>query len=135
MIWLFYAFLLLGLVLLGLDVADRLRVAPERARWWRWIGIAAAAGPGLAPLLAWLTGQLSVSWPFPLIALAYLAFFAAFAVGALGWLGVSVSLWLRRAGYLGLLILAALPSWVLLLLTPLVAIAGLGLSRPRSDPA
>lgn len=88
-----------------------------------------------SPLLAWLVGSLGpVSWPYPLIAFTYLALFLAFAVGGLGWLGANVSLWLRRAGYLGLLLLAALPSWVLLFLTPLVAIAGLGLGRPTSDP-
>lgn len=131
MILVFYGFLLLGLGLLLLDLTDRLRVAAERARWWRWIGIAGAAGPGLAPLIAAVTGRLVVTWPFPLIASTYLVLFVAFALGAFEWLGPRLSTWLRRGAYLGLLLLAALPSWVLLFLTPMVAVAGLGLSRSQ----
>ena len=40
MILVFYGFLVIGLGLLILDVTGRLVVAPERARWWRWVGLA-----------------------------------------------------------------------------------------------
>ena len=133
MIFVFYACLAIGVVLLVEDLCGRLTASPERVRWWRRIGIAAAAGPGLAPLLAWLTGRLEVSWPYPLIALGYLLFFLVFAAGALGLAGEHASPPLRRGGYLGLVVLAALPSWVLLALTPLVALAGIALARPAAQ--
>jgi hypothetical protein len=132
MIFVFYACLAVGVVLLVEDVRGRFTASPERVRWWARIGIAAAAGPGLAPLLAWLTGRLEVTWPYPLIALGYLFSFLVFAVGVLGLAGDNASAPLRRAGYLGLLALAALPSFVLLVLTPLVALAGVGLARPST---
>jgi hypothetical protein len=137
-IGLFYLFLLLGLTLLAMDVTGGLRIAPKRARWWRRIGVVAAAGPGLAPMLGWLTGRLAVEWPFPMIALAYLGLFVAFTAGVAGWPGArpdgeAGGLGLRRTAYLGLILLAALPSMVLLVLTPFVAIAGLALARPARE--
>ena len=135
MILVFYGFLVIGLGLLILDVTGRLVVAPERARWWRWVGLAAAAGPGLGPLIAWITGQLIVSWPFPLIAFGYVSLFLAFATGALDLAGTRTSVGLRRVAYAGLLLLAALPSFVLLMLTPLVALPGLGLTRSGAGRA
>jgi hypothetical protein len=132
MIFVFYACLAVGAVLLVEDVRGRFTASPERVRWWARIGIVAAAGPGLAPLLAWLTGRLEVTWPYPLIALGDLVFFLVFVAGVLGLAGGHGSAPLRRAGYLGLLAVAALPSFVLLVLTPLVALAGVALARPAS---
>jgi hypothetical protein len=129
-IFVFYAFLAVGVALLAQDLRGRFTAAPERIRWWRRIGVAAAAGPGLAPLLAWILGRLDVTWPYPLIAFGYVIFFLAFAAGVLAGDSLRAGALLRRAGYVGLLALAALPSWVLLLLTPLVALAGLALARP-----
>lgn len=128
----FYAFLLVGLGLLAADLAGVLRVSARRLRWWRWIGLAAAAGPGLAPALAAATGRLVWSWPFPLIAFGYGLAFAVFALGIL-LPQVGPGRLLRRSGYIGLLLLAALPSWVLIVLTPLVAIAGVGLASSDGD--
>lgn len=134
MLLVYYAFLIVGLLLLLADLTGRLRVSPKRVRWWRWIAVAAAAGPGLAPLL-WCSIYHACGGPFPLIQSAYLVAFGAFAVGALVPYRPE-SVVLRRAGYVGLLLLAALPSWVLLVLTPFVALAGIGLAReaaPRSS--
>jgi hypothetical protein len=126
-----YVFLVVGIFLLYADLTGRLTVSQRRVRWWRWIGVAAAAGPGLAPLLGALTGRLTVAWPFYLIAIGYLLAFGAFALGAL-LPNRPGSLLLRRSGYAALLLLAALPSWALLLLTPFVAIAGVGLARQEA---
>jgi hypothetical protein len=134
MFFLFYGLVAVGVVLLLSDLAGRLTVEPHRARVVRWIAIAAAAGPGLAPLLAWLTGRLEASWPFPVIAVGYALAFVAFGAGVLGLPNAAVATKLRRAGYLSMLALAALPSMVLLLLTPLVALAGIGLARPEPAP-
>ncbi len=133
-IWLLYACLVLGAVLLVADIAGRFNGPPERVRWWRAIGLLAAAGPGLAPLLGWLGGS-SVSWPYPLIAAAYFAAFVLLTAGVLGWRGRSASAALRRAGYLGLLVLGTLPGWALLFLTPAIALAGVALIQPRRAPA
>lgn len=135
MIWLLYGCLVLGAVLLVADIAGRLHGPPERIRWWRAIGLLAAAGPGLAPMLGWLTGGLSVSWPFPLIAAAYFAAFALLTAGVLGVRGQSGSAGLRRVGYLGLLVLGAIPSWVLLFLAPAILLAGVSLIEPRQVAA
>ncbi|HKY89102.1 MAG TPA: hypothetical protein VJ141_03915, partial [Candidatus Limnocylindrales bacterium] len=65
----------------------------------------------------------------------YFLAFLVFAAGVVDWRDRRrASIWLRRAGYLGLLALAAIPSWVLLVLTPLVFVAGAGLVRARVEP-
>lgn len=130
MIVVFYACLAIGVAFLVQDLRGRFTASPDRVRWGAWIGIAAAAGPGLAPLLAWLTGLLDVTWPYPLVALGDLLFLLVFTAGVLGHAGDHASVPLRRAGYLGLLALGALPSFVLLLLAPFVALAGVALARP-----
>jgi hypothetical protein len=134
-IWLFYVCLVLGAVLLVADLAGRFTGPPERVRLWRAIGVLAAAGPGLGPMLGWLTGRLSVSWPYPLVAAAYFAAFVILATGVMGWRGRSASARLRRVGYLGLLVLGALPSWVLLFLAPAIAVAGVSLIQSPGAPA
>ena len=124
----FYACLGLGAALLVADLAGRLVVAAPRLRLWQWVGIAAASAPGIAPLLAWQTGRLGdVIWPFPLIAFTYAGAFVVFVVGVLRLAPPAASSRLRRAAYLVILLVAALPSWVLLFLAPFVALAGAGL--------
>ena len=130
MVFPLYAFVLVGLALLIADVLGALRASPARARWWRIIGLVAAAGPGLAPILAWLTGRLVFEgWLFPAVSVAYLLAFVAFATGVWERLG-GASILVRRVAYGLLLALSAIPSWILLVLTPLVAIGGLALVRP-----
>jgi len=59
--------------------------------------------------------------------------FAVMALGVLGLAPAAIGQWLRRAGYLGLLVVGALPSWALIFLTPFVALAGLALVQPREE--
>jgi len=134
-ILLFYALVLGGAALLVLDVTGHLGVPPGRVWPWRRVALVAAGGPGLAPLLVWLTDRLGVGWPYPAVASGYFLAFLIFAAGVVDWRDRRrASIWLRRAGYLGLLALAAIPSWVLLVLTPLVFVAGAGLVRARVEP-
>jgi hypothetical protein len=130
-----YLFVLVGMALLYLDLGGRLVVPRKRLVWWRWIGIAAAAGPGLAPVLGWAVGTLVTSgwWPFGVIASAYLVSFLVFALGAIDLSDRARSVRLRRVGYLGLLLLSLLPSWVLVVLAPAVALAGIGLARAKPE--
>ena len=125
MLWVFYGFLLIGLTLLVADVTGRLVVSPVRLRWWRWIGLAAAAGPGFAPLLYGVTG----------VGIADLVCFATMAIGVVGKFPPEGGARLRRIGYAGLLLIGAIPSWALIFLTPFVALAGLALARaPQEIP-
>ena len=123
MLWVFYGFLVVGLLLLVADLSGRLIVPRDRVRWWRWIGLAAAAGPGIAPLLYGATG----------VGVADLVCFAAMAFGVLGHPPADAAPRLRRGGYAGLLLIGALPSWALIFLTPLVALAGLALARAPEE--
>lgn len=132
---LFYGWVIIGAVLLTVSVQGRLTVPAEQVSRWRVLGLVAAAGPGLAPFLAWLTGSLGASWPFPIIAIGYVLAFAILAIGVQGWLGDGASRSLRRVGYLALLVLGALPSWVLLVLTPATLLAGASLVEPRAAAA
>lgn len=131
MIFLLYACLLGGFALLVEDQRSRFVASADRVRWLRLVGLVAAAVVGLVPLLAWLMGALQVSWPFPIFAIAYLVSFLALAGGVLGLGGDKSSIGMRRAGYLGLLVLEAL-SFTLLLLAPLVLVAGVALAQPRA---
>ncbi len=123
MLWVLYGFLVIGLSLLVADLSGRLVASWERARWWRWIGLAAAAGPGIAPLLY---GAVAVG-------VVDLTCFAVMALGVLGLAPAAIAPWLRRAGYVGLLVVGALPSWALIALTPFVALAGLALVQAREE--
>ena len=134
MIYVFYFCLAVGVTLLLMDATGQLRFQSGTARRLRALGVIAAAGPGLGPILALVTGRLEAGWPFPLIALAYLGLFLGYTAAVAGWLGTARGGGgLRRTLYAGLIFLAALPSMGLLLLTPLVMIAGLGLSRPLRE--
>ncbi len=132
-----YLFVLAGMWLLYLDLRGSLVVPRKRLMWWRWIGIAAAAGPGLAPMLGWAAGTLVTSgwWPFGVVATAYLVSFGIFALGAVDLSDGPRSVKLRRLGYAGLLLLSLLPSWVLVILAPAVALAGIGLVRAKREAA
>ena len=121
----------IGAVALVADLTGRFFVSPPRLRWFQWIAIAAAAGPGLAPLIGYLTGRFEAGEPFIVIALAYAIAFVVFAIGVLRWRPEPGSTLLRRAGYLGLLLLAAIPNMSLVVLVPGVWLAGLGLARER----
>jgi hypothetical protein len=126
-----YLCLAVAVTLLLMDATGQMRFSAGAARRLRAVGIVAAAGPGLAPMAALLAGRLDVGWPFPLIAMAYLGLFLAWTAAVAGWLGgPRGGGGLRRTIYAALIFLAALPSTVLLVLTPFVAIAGLGLARP-----
>ena len=129
-----YFFLAVAVTLLLMDAAGQMRFSAGVARRLRAVGIVAAGGPGLAPMAALLTGRLEVGWPFPLIAMAYLGLFLAWTAAVAGWLGgPRGGGGLRRTIYAALIFLAALPSAVLLVLAPFVAIAGLGLARPLAE--
>lgn len=131
MILLFYFFLAVAVTLVLMDATGQMRFDARRARRLRVVGLVAAAGPGLAPALALVTGRLDVGWPFPLIAVAYLGLFVAYVAAVAGWLSAGGGgAGLRRTIYTGLILLAALPSMVLLVLAPFVAIAGCALARP-----
>ena len=125
MLWVLYGFLLIGLALLAADLSGRLVVSPKRVRSWRWIGLAAAAGPGIAPLLYGATG----------VGIADLACFASMAIGVLEASSPRRSAQLRRVGYVGLLVIGTLPSWALIFLTPFVALAGMALARSQDEIA
>jgi hypothetical protein len=133
MILLFYIFVAAGLALAVEDVRGHLTASPERAGARKIIGVVSAASAGLAPIALWQTGWLQVSWPYPIVALASAAFFLIFAIGVSGVAGAAYSPPLRRAGYIGLLAVAAVPSSGLVLLAPLVAIAGMALTRPTES--
>jgi hypothetical protein len=53
----FYTFIVGGAALLAIDIAGRLTVR-SRVGLWRTIGVIAAAGPGLAPILSIVTNRL-----------------------------------------------------------------------------
>jgi hypothetical protein len=104
----FYGCVLGGVALLYLDVAGRLTIG-SRVGLWRSVGVAAAAGPGLAPIIYAIrepTGYSGVI--FPAISVAYLVAFLA---------------------------LSAIPSFVLFILTVFVFVAGTGLLRLASTTA
>jgi hypothetical protein len=136
MIALFYAFIVGGAALLVLDLRGRLTVR-SRVGLWRAIGVIAAAGPGLAPITYAITERQGyVGLTFPLVAVAYLIAFLMFAIGAMDWHDRRrFSTPVRRTGYALLVVLAALPSFVLLFLSAFVLLAGAGLVRQSSEVA
>lgn len=136
MIAVFYAFVVAGAAMLVLDLRGRLTVR-SRVGLWRTIGVIAAAAPGLTPILSVVTNRLGYDGLiFPVVSVGYLSAFALFAVGVLDWNDRRrSSLLLRRLGYVALLALSAIPSFVLLAFTPLIFIAGAGLVRQSSEVA
>lgn len=125
-----YMALLVGAALLVADLLDRLRVDERRLRWWRGIAAIAAVFAGLQPAIFGLRVPDGVRFPFHLIAAAYLVAAALYLAGMAGGEGHR-ALRLRRGGYGMLLALGALPSFLLLFLAPVIALAGIGLARPK----
>lgn len=132
MIWILYGCLILGAGLLLASGTGRLTADPGRVRGLRALGLVAASGPGLGPLVLWVANPTAVVWPYPVIAIAYVAMFVMLAVGVLSPLADAPRTRLRRVGYVGMLLLGALPSFVLLLLAPAILLAGLTLIEPRA---
>ena len=137
MIVLFYGVWLLGLVLLVLDLAGRFYTSTNTARLFRVMGLLAISVPAVIPLMAvygrWWTWS---GLTFPLIAHAYTVLAAVYVVGILVARG-AVGRLIARLSFVGLLALAAIPSFVLLPLTgPTVGLAGFALARshPEEEP-
>jgi hypothetical protein len=128
----FYAFTVLGLVLLGLDVAGRLTADGRSLFVRRAVGIIAATITAFTPLLLWKTGRIEVGLGFAFFAYAYLTAFAIYLFGLLVFPHSVISRWISRLGYLTLLALASLPSFVLIVLATPAALAGFGLTRPSA---
>ena len=131
MLPLFYLALLIGVALLVADMLDRLRVDERRLRWRRGIAAIATLFVALQPAVFGLRTPDAVRFPFPLIAALYLVAGAVYLAGMVAG-ERSIGLWLRRIGYGVLLALGALPSFLLLFLTPIIAMAGIGLARPSN---
>ena len=135
MIVLLYLPLALGLYALARDLTGRLTVEPDRVRVWHAVGLVAGIGASLAPALALALGTLGETGPaFTWIAVAYALAAALFAFGILAEGGTEAAAPARRAGYGMLLLLAAIPSWSLLFLAPLVGLAAVGLAKPQLGP-
>jgi hypothetical protein len=127
----FYAFTVLGLVVLGLDVAGRLTADDSQLPFRKTVGIAAAVITGLTPLLLWKLGRIEVGPGFTVIAIAYLAALVTYLAGLLLRPSSPISRWVSRIGYAVLLAMASLPSFVLLVLAAPASLAAIGLTRPR----
>jgi hypothetical protein len=127
----FYAFTVLGLVVLGLDVAGRLTADDSQLPFRKTVGIAAAVITGLTPLLLWKLGRIEVGPGFTVIAIAYLATLVTYLAGLLLRPSSPISRWVSRIGYAVLLAMASLPSFVLLVLAAPASLAAIGLTRPR----
>lgn len=127
----FYAFSALGLALLALDIAGRLTAATRGLLVRKGVGIAAAVITGLTPLLLWKTGRIEVGPVFPFFAYAYVTALVVYLIGLLVRPDTAVSRWVSRIGYLLLLLLASLPSFVLIVLAAPASLAAFGLTRPK----
>lgn len=133
MLPLFYAALLSGAGMLFADIAGRFRAEAPRVRWWRAIGGVAAAAVGLAPLILMIREPGAWSWPYPVFVAGYAAAGALYVLGLLDAAGRR-SVVARRAGYVALLLLGAVPSWVLIFLAPAIGLAGIGLVQTTMQP-
>ena len=118
----------IGAGLLIADLMDRFVAPAERASVLRTIGLVSAGVVTIAPVLTLFT--MTWSWPFPLIAATYVGLYIAFVAGTVAFRG-RWGMTIQRLAYGGFLVIAALPSWMLLLLTPAVALAGVALVRQR----
>lgn len=124
-----YLALLVGFGLLVSDLRGGLRIERHRLRWWKGIAALATLFVGLQPAVFGLRNPDSVAYPFPVIAAAYLGSALVYLAGIVAG-ERSSGLWLRRIGYAILLVLGTLPSFLLLFLAPVIAVAGIGLARP-----
>jgi len=123
----FYGALLIGALLLVRDVVGRSRASHPVVRLRRRVAVVAAAGPGIAPIIYFGAGLNGVAGAFTVIGVGYLISYLVFALGLLDLIPPDAARFARRAGYAGLLLLGALPSWGLLYLTPFIGLAGVGL--------
>jgi hypothetical protein len=131
----YYVNIAIGVVLLALDIRGVLRARGTRLVFLRLAGVAAAGVASLTPFIWWHGGSpLPRGSVFPLIAYAYLVLYAVFTAGSLLSSGSRPTRWAQRLAYAGLLVLSAIPSFVLLPLSAPMAIAGAALVRP-SEPA
>lgn len=123
MVFVAYGVLLIGVFLLGLAITGSLR-AGARAVWtMRLIGLIFAAIPGLYPIAAFTDNA---------VAMAHFVLFGAFAVSVVASHTLRAGVWLSRAIYFAWVVLAGIPSFVLLPITaPFVGLAGLALARQR----
>lgn len=103
-------------------------------RFRRRVAVVAAAAPGTTPIIYFGTGGNGGAPALNALALAYLLSYVLFALGVMDLLPSQAAMFARRAGYAGLLVLGALPSWGLLMLTPFTALAGVGLVQTAEDP-
>jgi len=99
----------------------------------RRVALVAAAGPGIAPIIYFGTGSNGAAAALSTLGLGYLLFYILFALGLLQLMPSDAARFARRAGYAGLLVLGALPSWGFLALTPFTGVAGVGLVE-RKEP-
>lgn len=127
----FYVFTVLGIVVLGLDIAGRLTADDMQLPLRKAVGIAAALITGLTPLLLWMLGRIEVGPGFTVIAIAYLAALATYMAGLLVRPNHPISRWVSRIGFALLLAVASLPSFVLLVLAAPASLAGIGLTRAK----
>ena len=127
----FYAFTVIGVMLLGMDIAGRLTVDRRQLVLRKSIGIVAAIVTGLTPLLLWTTSRIEVGPGFTFIAIGYLMALAVYLMGLVFRPESPNSRRVSRIGYAFLLAMASLPSFVLLVLAAPAALAGVGLTRPR----
>lgn len=121
----FYAFTLIGIVLVTWSVRQQLLIRRPIGDLLRLVGLAAALASGLYPAYAWVSGTFIVAWPYPAVATTYLIGLGLILSGLSGIFGRETSIGVTRIGYGVLLAVNALPSFVLLPLSPLVATAGL----------
>jgi hypothetical protein len=125
-----YGVWFLGLLLLLLDAGGHFRTSEPVARVSKLVGLAALSIPAVVPLLAvygrWWEWS---GWIFPAVAHAYSALAALFVAGVI--VGRrNVGRRLARLAYIGLLALAAVPSFVLLPIAgPTVGLSGLAFAR------
>jgi hypothetical protein len=122
----FYALIGVGVILLMADRSGLLIASSEHVRWLRIVGLVAAAVVGVAPIV-WLATS-DILWWYPPIVIGYLIAFAAFVAGTLERAGPR-SLTIQRVAYGVLLLLVAIPPTVLLALAPALALAGAALVR------
>jgi hypothetical protein len=127
----FYAFTVIGVILLGMDIAGRLTANGSRLRLRKGVGIAAAIVTGLTPLLLFTTARIQVGPGFTFFMAGYLVALAVYLIGLLVRPNAAVSRWVSRIGYALLLGMASLPSFVLLVLAAPAALAGIALTRPK----
>ena len=135
MLPLFYGALLIGAWLLVRDITGRSLASHASTRLRRRVAVIAAAGPGIAPVIYFGTGSNGGAPALSVLGVGYLLFYILFALGLLELMPSDAARFARRAGYAGLLVLGALPSWGLLYLTPCTAVAAAGLVQEDASGA